>query len=308
MKTKLHFKQIFSKNALLMLSLFLSSTFAFAQAHSFEFTDATGDGFAAVTADGVMTATGDGFLNVEMINARESSSGLVPYWRANIKTLTPLAINAATHPIVLVRFINPPTKTSKLSIKFRDGATGTTYETLKKTNVDITALFTGPITGTSDVYSFDMSTMAGISPTTITTNYFQIRFVQSFNYAEDEAGFVPYGSTPDSHPELKFQIDYIKIITKADYNKTLAVASNKLESEFKIYPNPSTNNAFNLNLGNSFSKSSANIKVFNILGELFVNKDYSLDSSKSVHVSHELASGIYFVKVDNTSVRKLIVK
>ena len=88
----------------------------------------------------------------------------------------------------------------------------------------------------------------------------------------------------------------------------MAVKPNKLKSEFKIYPNPSTNNAFNLNLGNSYSKSNVNIKVFNILGELFVNKDYSLDASKSVNVSHDLASGIYLVKVDNTSVRKLIVK
>ena len=307
MKTKLHFKQFFSKNALLMLSLFLSSTLAIAQANSFEFTDDSGDGFAAVTSDGIMTATGDGFLNVELVNAREESSGLVPYWRANIKILTPIVINAATHPIVLVRFINPPTKTSKLSIKFRDGVTGTAYETLKKTNVEIDALFTGPIAGTSDVYAFDMSTMANIPPTSITTNYFQIRFVQSFNYAEDEAGFVPYGSTPDTHPELKFQIDYIRTITKAAYT-TLAVESNKLKSEFKIYPNPSTNNTFNLNLGNSYSKSNVNIKVFNILGELFVNKDYSLDASKSVNVSHDLASGIYLVKVDNTTVRKLIVK
>ena len=88
----------------------------------------------------------------------------------------------------------------------------------------------------------------------------------------------------------------------------MAVKPNKLKSEFKIYPNPSTNNAFNLNLGNSYSKSNVNIKVFNILGELFVNKDYSLDANKSVNVSHDLASGIYLVKVDNTTVRKLILK
>jgi len=305
MKTKLHFKQIFSKNALLMLSLFLSSTLAIAQANSFEFTDATGDGFAAVTTDGIMTATGDGFLNVELVNAASSDKN--PYWRANIRNLTGIKINAATHPILLVKFINPPTKISKLSVAFRDGTTGTVSETKKTGTVELTALFTGPIAGTSNVYAFDMSTMTNVSPTTITTNYFQIRFVQAFNYAADEAGHIPYGSTVATNPELKFQIDYIRTITKADYT-TLAVESNKLKSEFKIYPNPSTNNTFNLNLGNSFSKSSVNIKVFNILGELFVNKDYSLDSSKSVNVSHDLASGIYLVKVDNTSVRKLIVK
>jgi hypothetical protein len=94
-----------------------------------------------------------------------------------------------------------------LSIKFREATSGTVYETLKSGNVELTALFTGPIAGTSDVYAFDMSTMTNVSPTTITTNYFQIRFVQAFNYAEDEAKFVPYSSTPDTHPELKFQID-----------------------------------------------------------------------------------------------------
>ncbi len=43
-----------------------------------------------------------------MSNARTEDSGKEPYWRANIKNLHPIIINAATHSIVLIKFINPP--------------------------------------------------------------------------------------------------------------------------------------------------------------------------------------------------------
>ncbi|MFD0991113.1 T9SS type A sorting domain-containing protein [Mariniflexile jejuense] len=81
---------------------------------------------------------------------------------------------------------------------------------------------------------------------------------------------------------------------------------NASNSTFKIYPNPSTNNSFNLDLKNNYSKATAQVKVYSVLGKLVLDKEFSANSKK-VTINHDLSAGMYLVKVDN-SLAKLVVK
>jgi hypothetical protein len=76
-------------------------------------------------------------------------------------------------------------------------------------------------------------------------------------------------------------------------------------STFKIYPNPSNGDAFNISL--SSFESSVNVKVYSILGKIVLNKDF-IPSSKTIEVKQNLTPGLYIVKVNDETTSKLVVK
>lgn len=75
---------------------------------------------------------------------------------------------------------------------------------------------------------------------------------------------------------------------------------------FKLYPNPSTNNLFNIELKNNYSRTTATVKIYNLLGSLVLSKEVNTNTKK-ITVSHNLKAGLYIVELDNIT-SKLIVK
>jgi PKD repeat protein len=70
-----------------------------------------------------------------------------------------------------------------------------------------------------------------------------------------------------------------------------------------IYPNPSSNGIFNLNLGSTSSKTT--VTVYNIIGKIILTKEISSTNKQVIDLSDE-ANGSYFINIknDNENVTK----
>ncbi|MFY0714265.1 T9SS type A sorting domain-containing protein [Seonamhaeicola sp. NFXS20] len=85
----------------------------------------------------------------------------------------------------------------------------------------------------------------------------------------------------------------------------LSVKNNEIEG-FSIYPNPVRNNKFTISSANS--NASKEVKLYNILGALVLNK--TINNKQSINVSN-LTTGVYVLRVtenNKTAARKLIIK
>jgi len=77
--------------------------------------------------------------------------------------------------------------------------------------------------------------------------------------------------------------------------------------DISLYPNP-TNNVVHIS-ANSFSAEIVNIKIFNVVGEIILDKKATKSISQTLDVSH-LKKGVYFVSVkltDRTICKRLII-
>ena len=80
--------------------------------------------------------------------------------------------------------------------------------------------------------------------------------------------------------------------------------SSDFESEnFNLYPNPAKNN---LTI-NSKDEPLKQIEVFNILGQKIINLNFSSSLSENIDIS-SLNTGMYLVKINNLTTKRLIVK
>ncbi|WP_370479232.1 LamG-like jellyroll fold domain-containing protein [Tamlana flava] len=87
-----------------------------------------------------------------------------------------------------------------------------------------------------------------------------------------------------------------------------ALSANDLETEsFKLFPNPSKEGYFSIQLNPTYIHNSVNIKVYNILGKVVLNDDFTPISNR-IEVNQNLNSGLYFVQIDNKETKKLMVK
>lgn len=116
----------------------------------------------------------------------------------------------------------------------------------------------------------------------------------------------------DNVISTSYQVDWIATFPSTEaieayISTTLGVNDYKIGSKsMKIYPNPSSGNSFNIELENSYSNSKINVKVFDLLGKLVLQNDFA--SKSTIQVNHNLKSGIYIVKVNDTNNTKLIIK
>ena len=86
----------------------------------------------------------------------------------------------------------------------------------------------------------------------------------------------------------------------------LSVDDHEVENyNLKIYPNPSNNGSFDLSWNQSIE--DLNLKIYNLLGALVLEKDVSVHA-KTVKVFHNLTPGVYILRLNNLESTKLIVK
>lgn len=88
---------------------------------------------------------------------------------------------------------------------------------------------------------------------------------------------------------------------------TLGVNDYQVGNDVSIYPNPSNENSFNLDLGNLLSESNVNVKIYNLLGQLVLENNI-LPTSSTIQINHNLKTGLYLVMVNNKANIKLMVK
>tara|TARA_B110000091_G_scaffold187350_1_gene208507 strand:- start:305 stop:826 length:522 start_codon:yes stop_codon:yes gene_type:complete len=83
-----------------------------------------------------------------------------------------------------------------------------------------------------------------------------------------------------------------------------ALGSSDVETEnFNLYPNPAKNNL----MVNSKIEPLKQIEVFNILGQRIINLNFSSSLSENIDIS-SLNTGMYLVKINNLTTKRLVVK
>ena len=82
------------------------------------------------------------------------------------------------------------------------------------------------------------------------------------------------------------------------------LGSSEFESEnFNLYPNPAKNNL----TVNSKNEPLKQIEVFNVLGQRVINLNFSSSLTENIDIT-SLSSGMYLVKINNLTTKRLIVK
>ncbi|WP_372752095.1 T9SS type A sorting domain-containing protein [Mariniflexile sp.] len=222
----------------------------------------------------------------------DNGSGYIRfYWRK----LDPSQhkLNSANYPILAMKGSRPANYDNfTLNLKNNPEGTGNDiqFKDGKSTNGVETLSYAKLLPGTTDVYYWDL---LNIVPITETWS------LSGFNCV----------NTKEIDPISVMRLDYLKTFKNLDALKAqeglLSTDDRSIaDNQLKLYPNPSINGSFNINAS---TISKANIKIYNVLGKLVLEKDYPVNS-KTVTVSHNLKSGIYIVKLNNTGVTKLVVK
>jgi hypothetical protein len=94
----------------------------------------------------------------------------------------------------------------------------------------------------------------------------------------------------------------IFIIKYRDLNKTSNIEET-IGNVNKIYPNPN-NGSFNIEVNNIFSK--LDIKIYNFLGIIVYKNSNHFQNNDNLNLNLDLKPGIYFLEVNNT-ISKFIV-
>jgi uncharacterized protein YjdB len=125
-------------------------------------------------------------------------------------------------------------------------------------------------------------------------------------HVENQTGSAQYGNSPDGWDSAKWQLEPTSASTaKTDASKSSVDTENI--TSVSIYPNPSTNNQFNVALPELNANDSATVTITNVNGE----KLSITPISSSATISHNLPSGIYLVTISSNKfnvTKKLIVK
>ncbi|MBP0905366.1 T9SS type A sorting domain-containing protein [Mariniflexile gromovii] len=252
------------------------------------------------------SAVSGGHLNVTMGGQSEPFTGS---YRSDVKFditngggTSSYTINSNTDKILAIKFIGDRVAAGTFKLEMYNLTAGAW---MNNSGSRYTAAGTTTTAAGNKIYYFDFSTDANFTAGNIAISRinftiadnpnggsFVVDWIASF---ADIAALEAYkeakdDGTSDTEGSLTLGID--DVVTK--------------NNAFKIYPNPSTNNSFNIELEKSYSKSTATVKVYNLLGSVILSKTVNTNVKKTT-INHNLNPGMYIVQVDTTST-KLVVK
>lgn len=226
-------------------------------------------------------------------------------YRADLKFLagTNYTINSAVDSIIAVKFIgDKPQGTLKVEMhnattntwinrgggKYTPAGSVTTDEgnLIYYFNYTADANFTA---GDIEIDKVNFTIADTVDPTTYT-----IDWIASFTNVEDLKAYK--NALDDGEPDTEGSLDVGVVLGVNDIEN----------SSFNLYPNPTTNNTFSVELNNEAGKLQEFIKVYNLLGSLVLEKGLG-NSANKVIVNHNLEAGVYLVKIGASST-KLVVK
>lgn len=87
-------------------------------------------------------------------------------------------------------------------------------------------------------------------------------------------------------------------------DKTTGLNEVFAKTNFTIFPNPSNEN-INISMEGIRLKPSYQVQIFNAVGELVLTENIQSNQTNNINIE-QLSKGIYFVKLDNGTVKKLI--
>lgn len=102
-----------------------------------------------------------------------------------------------------------------------------------------------------------------------------------------------------------FSIDNVMINGTA--SQATAINSNKIEKLSTVYPNPSANGLFTVDMGNGSGKTI--LTVYNIIGNVLLEKEINASGKQMLDLSNQ-ANGSYFIKIKNdnsNTIKKIII-
>jgi uncharacterized protein YjdB len=124
-------------------------------------------------------------------------------------------------------------------------------------------------------------------------------------HVENQTGSAQYGNSQDGWYSAQWQLEATTVST----SKSVANSQDILATEkvVTIYPNPSTDNLFNVSLPELESGNTASITVSDMNGKTVLTERLST----SGQINHHLSSGIYIININSNEynvTKKLIVK
>jgi hypothetical protein len=124
-------------------------------------------------------------------------------------------------------------------------------------------------------------------------------------HIENLNGSAQYAGAQNNWESAQWQFQTTSTAKKASVNEPEVMAENNLIS---IYPNPATNNEFNIVLPELKTGDVATLTITDITGREVLIKKVNTSSAK---INHNLGSGIYIVNINSDAFnvsKKLIVK
>ena len=221
----------------------------------------------SVVSGDVMTVTFDPALFIAPSTIR----------RADFKHTGGMTVNPTTYPIIAIKFNKPATANITFDTNngsFKNGANKYTR-----------------ITGT-DIYYYDISTGTFGAGGLLLT-------------AETALSIFQFKIADITSPETGYSVDWIASFASLADLQTLGINEVSIQkNELKIYPNPSTDKFFNIDLGTGYSTDKLEVKVYDLLGNLVLEKTMNANTTR---INHNLGAGVYIVKV-GSSATKLVVQ
>lgn len=107
------------------------------------------------------------------------------------------------------------------------------------------------------------------------------------------------------------RINYYKLIQIDKDGQTKEIGTKVINGGLSdalwiIYPNPSTDEKFNIRYnGNPLKK---HLKIYDILGKLVYSQHISLNGETNVHLAQSLPKGIYTISLEDLGIKKLVVQ
>ncbi len=114
----------------------------------------------------------------------------------------------------------------------------------------------------------------------------------------------------DAVVSTSYQVDWIATFSDTASIQTYATLglskAEKGTSGIQLYPNPSKENYFSLQLNTESSSEDVNIEIYSLTGVLLKEETYK-NSSSTIEVKHNLPKGVYLVQINHQTTTKLIV-
>ena len=126
---------------------------------------------------------------------------------------------------------------------------------------------------------------------------------------EGQTGAAQYSGAQDSFYSAQWQLNAVAAGTSTSKVSNSKAFSNEedLVSSITIYPNPATNNQFNIALPELEQNDIATVKITDLNGKIVFTKEINT----STIINHNLATGMYFISIHSNSLdttKKLIIK
>ena len=133
----------------------------------------------------------------------------------------------------------------------------------------------------------------GVSPAVGVLTEQSVLITQKFRYFRFVSSTNGYGNVA----EIEFWGQLTNTLRVEDFNQP--------QNDLQLYPNPSKDKYFSVNLGKGYPSNGAHVKVYDLSGNLVLEK--SIDT-QSARIDHNLNSGVYMVKIENSVMKLIIVK